>query len=151
FKSSAEFGAKSYVDNLCLKSKNNIDCIPVNKEISDPVLPPILSREFAICKNAVKNIFINIIHNGTDGITEISYKFTYSDVIREKKHLRQEFHVNFHWAKESVQNKSDKSQIENRSGNPGYVFGKRLLFGNKDEDNNVTREDGYSLIGKQSI
>lgn len=114
--------SRSLIDievQLCRKDDHQAStCIQI--PIQDPIPEP-----SSQCRNVLKSIHYEIIHNGVDGIEKIT---AYADLSDEASQIRptyieQKFRTNFFWTTDNTTN------VQVRSGNPGYLDGKPLRTG----------------------
>ncbi|XP_037793327.1 tectonic-3-like [Penaeus monodon] len=85
-----------------------------------------------ICQNVVSNIFYQFTHNGTEGLSKVHAKVHLTNISSQMTQSSQTFETKYMWAS------SEDLIIFERSGRPGYVYGKPLLLGKHVE--NVTEE-----------
>ncbi|TRY62620.1 hypothetical protein TCAL_00415 [Tigriopus californicus] len=86
------------------------------------------------CRNVLKSLHYEIIHNGVDGIEKIT---AFADLTDEVSHVRptyveQKFRADFFWSSDNL------TSVQVRSGNPGYLDGKPLRTGLLKYDHELT-------------
>lgn len=98
------------------------------------------------CTNIVKGLKYVIAHNGSAGISNID---AYFDIGNASHAFYQYFEVQYNWID------ANKTRVFTRSGNPGYIMGKPIIFGishtNKSNEIFFNKTDGFftlSLAGK---
>ncbi|XP_045102927.1 tectonic-1-like [Portunus trituberculatus] len=113
---------------LCQTETNGEEtCTEV--ELTDLPTPTYTNSE---CTNTLHRLDYIFIHNGVEGMVEVRAMVRLGNTSVQGRLQRQEFSAKFVW-----EDSLDEEVFE-RSGRPGYVFGKPLLLGRVVE--NVTEE-----------
>ncbi|KMQ88675.1 b9 domain-containing protein, partial [Lasius niger] len=93
------------------------------------------------CTNIVKGLKYIIAHNGSTGISNIDAYFDIGDTSHA---FYQYFEVQYHWID------ANKTKAFARSGNPGYIMGKPIIFGisrvNKSDEISFNKTDGVLTL-----
>ncbi|XP_027219916.2 tectonic-3 [Penaeus vannamei] len=115
--------------NVSLCHWENAKEMCINVALTD--IPQPLYRN-GICQNVVSNIFYQFTHNGTEGLSKVHAKVHLTNISDQTTQASQIFETKHTWAS------SEELIIFERSGRPGYVYGKPLILGKHVE--NVTEE-----------
>ncbi|XP_042231395.1 tectonic-3-like [Homarus americanus] len=103
---------------LCRIENNEEKCTETNiNYIPQPVYT------YGVCQNVAQSIHYTLIHNGTEGITDVQAKVYFTNVTDVMTHFTNNFGVEYIWAS------SEHDVIFKRSGHPGYIIGKPILLG----------------------
>lgn len=93
------------------------------------------------CTNIVKGLKYVIAHNGSAGISNID---AYFDIGNASHAFYQYFEVQYNWID------ANKTRVFTRSGNPGYIMGKPIIFGishtNKSNEIFFNKTDGFFTL-----
>ncbi|GLH11918.1 Uncharacterized protein GBIM_16624 [Gryllus bimaculatus] len=90
----------------------------------DDIEVPSYGNETGLCSNVVKQVKYRLHHNGTLGIIKAEAYFWVVNLKSGQTDLKQTFSVEFVWA-------DAPRRVLHRSGNPGYIFGKPVIAGQK--------------------
>ena len=95
------------------------------------------------CTNIVKDLKYVIVHNGSAGINNID---AYFNIGNTSHAFYQYFEVQYNW----VQSDANKTKAFARSGNPGYIIGKPIIFGvsraNQSDKILFNKTDGFLTL-----
>ncbi|RXG69564.1 Tectonic-3 [Armadillidium vulgare] len=89
------------------------------------------------CQHVLKNIHFSVIHNGTYGIEEVVVKIELMRVTDDMKFISQLYKVSFHWVD------LNETNVYEKSGSPGYIFGMPVLMGFLQSVENVTEDSEF--------
>ncbi|XP_070154293.1 tectonic-1-like [Polyergus mexicanus] len=93
------------------------------------------------CTNIVKGLKYVITHNGSAGISNID---AYFNIGNTSHAFYQYFEVQYNWID------ANKTKVFTRSGNPGYIMGKPIIFGisraNKSNEIFFNKTDGFLTL-----
>ncbi|KAG8175322.1 hypothetical protein JTE90_002867 [Oedothorax gibbosus] len=76
---------------------------------------------YGFCFNVVSGVRFRVTHNGVYGISDVSVELSYINISEADTMISQRFSVQFEW--------DNVTDIERRSGNPGYQIGLPILTG----------------------
>eukprot|EP00981_Chlorochromonas_danica_P014722 scaffold8708_cov179-Ochromonas_danica.AAC.3 len=114
----------------------------------------LLLTKTAVCVNFIKEVKYTIQHsNAAEGtITNVTAEVVVTDIPFDSSGLliNQAFGASFQSVDSSGQSSSNGNLVRReRSGNPGYIMGRPVLFGNKNLSANVINElvEGFMLPG----
>ncbi|XP_007478784.2 tectonic-3 isoform X1 [Monodelphis domestica] len=117
--------------------------------ISEPVSPLLVGDT---CHNAVSKVIYDIETNGTSGIQKISASFNFTNLSGVPEAFLEQ-HITIRFYIKDFQKK--KSFSVERSGNPGYIFGKPLLVlqGNSSGTMTISQShsDGSCSVNREKV
>ncbi len=133
---------------LCERYGDGTTCVQpsTSKDDGGALLMP---RPTLNCANVLKELRLEIHHNGTSGIEQVIVRVFISDLEPQgDNYIVQRFGYSHFWTGTRNVSYADKSSPVPRSGNPGYLKGKPLIVGmlKKTDEDGVT-VDADSWMG----
>ncbi|XP_045175670.2 tectonic-3-like isoform X2 [Mercenaria mercenaria] len=116
-------------------------CVQTNGSLDDCTFANVPDATFnaGTCSNVVQEVRYFITTDGTNGIAEMGVQFVFRNITAADNTYAQRFSVSYN-------SLTDSNETFARSGNPGYLIGKPLLYGTLNVTTSPTNVETQEII-----